>query len=269
MIFYKEYFGFSKEPFGSDLPEKNLLQFPAMIGVKERIDYIVKIGSAMVVTGEVGSGKSTSLRWGLSHHHPSEVHVLSITATTGSLTEFYKQLCWALGIEVKGTGGANFSRKIKTAIREIASSKKQKMLLVVEEAHLLRTEVLMEIHTLTQFENDTKNLIGIIFLGQANLLDKLAYRTSSAMASRVVAKAHLNSINRDQMEEYISHHISYAGLKKNPFTESAITAIHQGSGGILRKANSLAKGGLMGASKTKENQVSAEHIRVASTELIF
>lgn len=269
MNIYKEYFGFSKEPFSNNIPEKKLLQFPSMIGVKERIDYTLKIGAAMVLTGDVGSGKSTSLRWGLSHYHPSEVLILNLIASTGSLSELYKQLCWALELDVRGTGGANLVKAIKSTIREIASNKKQKILLVIDEANLLRADVFMEIHTLTQFDNDSNNLIGIIFAGQANLLDKLSYRTSASMASRVVAKTHLNSIHRSQMEEYLSHHIKYAGVKKNPFTESAITAIHQGSGGLLRKANHLAKGGLIGAAKDKENQVTAEHIRIASTELII
>ena len=174
-----------------------------------------------------------------------------------------------MDLDVRGTGGANLVRTIKSTVREIASSKKQKILLVIDEAHLLRADVFMELHTLTQFDNDSKNLIGIVFSGQANLLDKLTYRTSASMASRVICKSHLNSIERSQMEEYLTHHIRYGGLKKNLFTESAITAIHQGSGGLLRKANSLAKGGLIGAAKEKEDQVTAEHIRVASTELII
>lgn len=266
---YKEYFGFTKEPFSNDLPEKNLLQFPAMVAVKERIDYVVKIGAVMVLTGDVGSGKSTTVRWGVSHYHPSEIIILNITASTGSLSEFYKQLGWELGLELKGSGGALFVRKIKAIIKDITISKKQKVLLIIDEAQLLRSDVFMEIHTLTQFENDSKNLISVVFLGQSNLLDKLTSRTAVGIASRVVAKAHLSSIDRIQMEEYLAHHLSYAGIKKNIFTEPAITAIHQGSGGLLRKANSLSKGGLIGASKEKVLQITAEHIRVASTELII
>lgn len=269
MNHYKEYFGFSKEPFSNSIPEKNLLLFPSMQGVKERVDYALKIGSAMVLTGDVGSGKSTSLRWSLSHYHPSEILILNVIASTGSLSELYKQLCWALEIEIKGSGGASLVKIIKSTIRDIAVSKKQKILLVIDEANLLRADVFMEIHTLTQFDHDSKNLIGIIFAGQASLLDKLSYRTSASMASRVVAKTHLSSIDRSQMEEYLLHHIKYAGLKRNPFTESAITAIHQGSGGVLRKANHLAKGGLIGAAKNSEDQITAEHIRIASTELII
>ncbi|RKZ99763.1 MAG: AAA family ATPase [Gammaproteobacteria bacterium] len=268
MSLYREYFGFKKDPFSNDIPTKSLLHFPAMEGVKERIDYALKIGAAMVLTGDVGSGKSTSLRWSLSHYHPSEVLILNIIASTGSLAELYKQLCWALDLEIRGTSLTSLTKIVKATIKDIASSKKQKILLAIDESHLLRADIFMEIHTLTQFENDSKNLLAIVFTGQSNLLDKLMYRSSAPMASRVVAKTHLNTITRDQMEEYLSHHVRYAGVKKNLFTESAITAIQQGSGGVLRKANNLAKGALIASSREKENQATAEHVRIASTELI-
>jgi type II secretory pathway predicted ATPase ExeA len=268
MNIYKEYFGFNKEPFSNNLPEKKLLQLPSMLGIKNRVDYGLKIGAGIVVTGDVGSGKSTSLRWALSHYHPSEVLILNIIASTGSPGELYKQLCWALGIEISGSGGANLIRQIKSTIKEIAKSKKQKILFVIDEAHLLRIDVFMELHVLTQFDNDSNNLIGLVFIGQSNLLNKLSSRSCLSMASRVVGKIHLGSIDRNQMEEYIAHHIKFAGMKKVPFTDSAITAIHQGSGGILRTANHLCRGGLIAASMEKEDMVSAEHIRVASTELL-
>lgn len=269
MVLYKEYFGFKNEPFSNEIPEKKLLEFPSMVGVKERIDYVLKIGAVMALTGDVGSGKSTSLRWSLSHYHPSEVLILNVIASTGSLSELYKQICWALEIEVKGSGGAGLVKSIRRTIKEIANSKKQKILLVIDEANLLRADVFMEIHTLTQFKNDSKSLIGVVFAGQSNLLDKLTYRSSEPIASRIVAKTHLSTITRSQMEEYISHHLKYAGIKKGLFNESAITAIHQGSGGLLRKANHLAKGGLIGACRDGEQQVGADHIRLASTELII
>jgi general secretion pathway protein A len=70
------------------------------------------------------------------------------------------------------------------------------------------------------------------------------------------------------MKEYLEHHLNVAGVKKMLFSENAITAIHQGSGGILRKANHLARGSLVAACIEKQNQIEAEHVRIASTELI-
>ncbi|MFA5354144.1 MAG: hypothetical protein WC291_07935 [Thermodesulfovibrionales bacterium] len=70
------------------------------------------------------------------------------------------------------------------------------------------------------------------------------------------------------MTAYISHHLQIAGVKEQLFSEEAVLAIHQGSGGLLRRANLLAKGALMAAASEQCSVISAEHVRIASTEII-
>ena len=265
---YKEYFGFKSEPFPKDLSVKKMLQFSSMIGVKDRMEYVLSNTGVMVLTGEVGSGKSTSIRWGLSHFHPSEVLVLHIVAGGGSVNEFYKQLCWSLDLDIRSASRGYLIKNFKETIRDIIRTKKQKIVLVIDEANLLRAEVFAELHTIIQFEDNSESFISIILAGQAALLDKMTYRSSAPLRSRIISKCHLSAINREQMEEYLIHHQKIAGLRKNIFTDPAITAIYQGSAGILRKANHLAKGGLIAAMGDDETSINADHIRIASTEIM-
>jgi type II secretory pathway predicted ATPase ExeA len=69
----------------------------------------------------------------------------------------------------------------------------------------------------------------LILAGQANLVDKLMYRTSMPLASRIVARSHLEGVNRQDMEVYLKHHLAIAGVKTALFDDTAITAIHQGA----------------------------------------
>jgi type II secretory pathway predicted ATPase ExeA len=204
----------------------------------------------------------------MSQFHPSQHLFLNITATGGSLIEFYRQLCWDLDVIVKTGSRVAILKSFKTTIREIAATKKQKITVVVDESHLLRIEVFAELHTLTQFDNDSKNLFSLVLAGQPNLIEKLAYRSSAPLASRVVARTHLSHLNQEQLSVYLEHHLEIAGIKKQLFSDQAITAIYQGSAGILRKTNLLARGGLVAAATEKEQVVSADHIRLASTELL-
>ena len=238
-----------------------------MVSVKERFDYVMS-GGVFVITGEVGSGKSTSLRWSQGQYHPSQYLFLNITATGGSLIEFYKQLCWELDIEAKTGSRVGILKSFKNTIREIAATKKQKIIIIIDEAHLLRIDIFAELHTITQFDNDSKNLFSLVLAGQPNLLEKLTYRSSAPIASRVISRTHLSHLNQEQMAVYLEHHLTVAGVKKQLFSDQAITAIYQGSAGILRKSNLLARGGLVAAAMEKEQIVSAEHIRLASTELL-
>jgi type II secretory pathway predicted ATPase ExeA len=264
---YRTFFGFAREPFSSELKVEEVLKTEAVLAVAERVDYAIRLGAIALITGEVGSGKSTALRFALSRLHPSEYRLLWITAGGGSILELYRQITWELEVETTSTRAAS-TRIIRKSLLDLVLGKKQKVVLIIDEASLLRLEVFAELHTLTQFDGDSKPLLPLLLAGQNNLLDKLYWRTSLPLSSRVVARSHLEGVDRQGMENYLNHHLRLAGLNLSVFSDQAITAIHQGSGGLFRKANHLARGSLIAAAAEKCQQVSAEHVRLASTELI-
>jgi len=256
------------EPFRADLEVKDILRTNDLNDVKERFDYTLGLGGVGVVTGDIGSGKSTALRFCYDSLHPSEYRGIYLLATTGSILELYRQIMMSLGIGQSGNSRAKMTQAIRHAVRELICVKKMKTVLIIDEASLLRLEVLAELHTLTQFDQDSKGWFPVILAGQTTIVDKLMFRNSEPLASRVVSRSHLEGLDIGGMENYLSHHLKLAGLKSNPFVENAVIAIHQGSGGLLRKANHLARGALIAAARDKSTTVLAEHVRIASTELI-
>ena len=264
---YRTFFGFNKDPFASDLALNEILQTAELIEIKERFDYTIRIGAMALVTGDIGSGKSTALRYATAQLHPSEYTTLYITASSGSILEIYRQLLSELGFDMAGTSRAVMIGRIKKEIKELVLGKKMKVVFIIDEASLIRLDVLSELHTLTQFDHDCKPYLPIILAGQSHLIDKLMYPTSQPLASRIVARSHLEGINREDMEQYLKHHLSIAGVKKNLFDHSAVTAIHQGSGGLFRKANHLARNALIAAARSQSMAVNSEHVRLASTEV--
>jgi general secretion pathway protein A len=264
---YRAFFGMSREAFPQDPALKDILETPDIAQVTQRLDYVLSIGAVGLVTGEVGSGKSTAMRYVLSKLHPSRYRIVSITACSGSILEFYRLFLAELNIERHGSSRAVMIRLIQREIRELVQSKKLNVVLVVDEASMLRLEVFAELHAITQFEGDSKAWLPIIFVGRTNLVDKFLYPASKPLASRVVAKAHLEPVDRQAMERYVTHHLALTGVKTNLFDEAAVTAIHQGSGGFFRKANHLARGALVAAAADESLTVSPEHVRLASTEI--
>jgi len=211
------------------------------------------------VTGEVGSGKSTAIRYAAEHLHPAEYKSLYMTASSGAIMEFYRQLVNELDIHIKSNSKALMLRLIKKEITDLVCEKKIKVVLLVDEASLLRLEVFAELHTICQFEKDSKPYLPMILAGQNNLIDKLA--------SRIVARSHLQGTDLAGMQDYLKHHLAIAGIKQSLFDQNAITAIHQGSGGLFRKANHLARGALIAAAANQATMVNADHVRLASTEI--
>lgn len=267
-LHYKIFFGLNKEPFTADIDLKDIQVTRALKDIHERVNYAVRLGGIFLLTGEVGSGKSTALRWSMSQMHPSEYKMLRITAVAGSITELYKQLLDELDLEATGNSKSQLTKRIKKQVIEL-TQKKQKPVVVIDEASLLRVEVFSELHTLSQFESDSKPWLPIILAGQVSLLDSLRFTKSAPLASRVVAKTHLEAATLKQTTDYLEHHLKIAGLDKPVFDETAITAIHQGSGGLLRRINNLARGALIAAASEQLKVVSAEHVRKASTEIIL
>ncbi len=264
---YRSFFGMTREAFPTELSLKDILETPDIAAIKQRFDYTLRLGAIAIVTGEVGSGKSTALRYVVSKLHPSEYRTVWITACSGSILEFYRLLLAEMGIHMAGPQKAIMIRLIKKSVREIVVEKKMKIVLVVDEASLMRLEVFAELHTITQFEQDSKPWLPIILAGRTNLIDKLMYQTSLPLASRIVTRSHMEPVNRQEMQEYLSHHICLTGITTSVFEDPAITAIHQGSGGILRKANHLARGSLIAAADSQSRVVSADHVRLAATEI--
>jgi type II secretory pathway predicted ATPase ExeA len=263
---YKLFFGFEKDPFCSDIAIDEILKTPQLIAAKSRFEYAVSLGAVYLITGEIGSGKSTTIRYLLSGLHPSEYKLVYVTATTGSILELYRLIMGELGMKLAGMSRAAMTGNIKREVMDL-KGKKTHALLVIDEASLLRLEVFTELHTLCQFEMDSKPYLPLVLAGQSHLIDKLMYPGSMPLASRVVAKSHFVGAERDLLESYLLHHLSIAGIDTMLFDDTAVTAIHQGSGGIFRKANHLARGALIAAAMDRQKTVNAEHVRVAASEI--
>ncbi len=267
MTNYKNFFGFTKEPFPQDMRTEDFHLSAQLTAAVERFLYAVQTGGISVVTGEVGAGKSSALRYAAEKLHPSQYRLIPVIASTGSINEILKQICFGLNVESKSLSISTLMKTIRGVVAEIVG-RKQTPVLVIDEANLMRLDVFAQLHTLGQFEMDSKPLMPLILAGQNALLDKLRYHTSRPLASRVVARSHLEGLKHKDMAGYLKHHLEVAGIKEQLFSDEAMTALQQTSSGMLRKTNLLSRGSLMAAAQEQCRVVSAEHVRIAATELI-
>jgi type II secretory pathway predicted ATPase ExeA len=267
MIALTHAFGLSREPFAQDIPVEQLFPLPGLNAFRQRFEYALELPAVTVITGDVGSGKSTSLRAATAPLHPAQYVVLSIVATTGGMLELLRQVCLELGAPPPSNSTAKLMRTIRELLCSIAD-KRQVALLLIDEAHLMRLEVFAQLHTLAQMPFDQKSLMPLVLSGQNTLVDKLLFHTSKPFASRVVGRTHLEPLKLADMKAYLLHHIQIAGGQQDLLAEEAITAIHQSSGGLLRRAGHLARGAMIAAATEKAPLITADHVRVASTEIL-
>lgn len=267
MIDIKHFFGLTKEPFAQSIKLDDLYMLPGLNPLLQRFEYAVKMGAVSLITGEVGSGKSTSLRLACSRFHTSQYRIISIVATPGSMTELLRQILLDFGEDIRSFQTSVIIKKVRDIILDIAS-RKQTPVLVIDEAHLLRKDVFDQLHTLCQFDFDSNPIMPVVLCGQDQLIDKLMTLSAKPLASRIVGRSHMDSLQLRDMKGYIEHHLKLAGVEKSIFAEEAILAVHQNSGGLLRRANIIARGAMMAAAMEKSQIISGEHIRLAGTEII-
>ena len=142
---YRPFFGLQREPFSADISLKEVLVTPTINAVSDRIQYTIRLGAVALITGEIGSGKSTALRYVIGNLHPAEYRILYVTATSGSILELYRQIINEMGIDVASNSRAVLTSTIKQEIIELSRGKKMKVLLVIDEASLLRLPVFAEL----------------------------------------------------------------------------------------------------------------------------
>lgn len=263
----RHFFALKKEPFPQDIPVKEIFMLPGLLSLEKRIEFMIELRSISLITGEVGSGKSTSLRYVSSKLHPSKYKIIHVVGGHYGMMEFLRTILYQFGISIHSYQISLIIKSVREQLLEIAG-RKEIPLLIVDEAHLLRNDIFAQLHTLIQLEFDSKPILPIILCGQDILQDKLMTPQARPLASRIIGRSHLRSINFETMESYIIHHLKLAGTKEKLFSPEALRAIHQGSGGLLRRANNLAKGALLAAAMEQSRIISPEHVRLASTELI-
>ena len=263
---YRSFFGLKQEPFANDLPLEDILLTAELTDLADTFDYTLRIGGIGLLTGEIGSGKSTALRYAAGRLHPSEYCSLYVTATTGSILELYRQVLIKLqGIDKTSTSKALLTRLIRQAVVEMTEGQKIKVALIVDEASLLHIEVFSELHTICQFDKDSKPYLPLILAGQGSLQDKLSY--PGPLASRVICRAHLKGLDIEGMQQYLLHHLKLAGIKKPLFDETAITAIPSRLRRALTQGQPPRPRGAHRRRGQKCQTVCAEHVRIAATEV--
>lgn len=264
----RHFFGLKKDPFPQNIPVKDLFPLPALAPLEKRVFFAINQKAISVITGDIGSGKSTSLRYVCSKCHTSEFHQIPIIGGSYSLTELYRNILLSFGIEYHSYQISMMIKKIRDLILDVAG-KKITPLLIIDEAHLLKKEVFTQLHTLIQFEYDSRPVMPMILCGQELLIDHLMMISAKPLATRILGRNNLESIKKEVMEEYLNHQLKLAGCTKNIISEAAVFAIHQSSGGLLRSANFLAKAAMMAAALEESHTVSVEHVRIAAKELFL
>ncbi|KKM09092.1 ATPase AAA [Clostridiales bacterium PH28_bin88] len=235
---YEQFFGFSHTPFTKNINPVQLYPSMAQQELLARLYYMVEHRCFGLVIGEVGAGKSTTLRSLYEKLDPAKYLFIYLSDSSLNPRGFYRDLCRRMGLEPAFLK-SDAKRQFQTAVMECFQSQKKTPVVAIDEAHLLDHRMLEEVRFLTNFQMDTLSPMTLILMGQPELLKTLSLSAFEAINQRIDIRFHLMGLSEEETRSYIQHHLKTAGCHNAVFTEEAMKLIHQYARGIPRKINNI------------------------------
>jgi general secretion pathway protein A len=264
---YNDFYGFTEAPF-SITPDPRFLFFSdkhreaynhILFGIRERKGFIQ-------ITGEVGAGKTTVCRAILRELGPTYKTALILNPTMTS-TQLFRAVLAELGLKAAKKDRASCLDALNKFLLEEAG-RGNDVVLLIDEAQDLETELLEQVRLLSNLETDQRKLLQIVLIGQPELRERLNERGLTQLRQRITVRYHLPPLSRDEMERYIAHRLRTAGSNGRPtFTRWALRAIHRYSGGIPRLVNAVCDKALLYGFVNQTDHLDARSIRQAIREL--
>ncbi len=264
---YYDFFGFREPPF-SIAPDPRYLYLSERH--KEALAHLMYgvqgQGGFIVITGEVGTGKTTVSRCFIENA-PDHVDIALILNPRLSARELLSSICDEM--EIPHDAGASIKVLVDLINRDLlnAHAAGRHKVLMIDEAQNLSADVLEQLRLLTNLETAEKKLLQIVLLGQPELQQMLALPQLRQLNQRVTARYHLDAISKTEISAYLRYRLSVAGARGNIFSPSAIQALYRASNGIPRLINLISDRALLGAYAEGEHEITTAHIRQAAKEV--
>jgi type II secretory pathway predicted ATPase ExeA len=243
---YEEFWGCTRTPFGRDLPVKQLFQSQGYRELASRLLYAAQRKQFALITGEVGAGKSTTVRAVVTELNPARFQSLYLSDSQLTPRNFYWEALHQLGHAPRFYRG-DAKRQLQQALIELHDAQRKIPVIIIDEGHLLDKEMLEEIRFLMNYEIDSTAPMSLIVVGQPELRRILRLQLYEAIAQRINVRFHLPGLEAAETAQYITHHLAVAGVNNTIFTEEAVRLIHECSAGIARKVNNLCSACLLDA----------------------
>ena len=269
---YAPFFGLSQDPF-SIAPDPHYLFMSGRH--REALAHLLYGldggGGFVVLTGEIGTGKTTVCRCFLEQV-PAHCNVAYIVNPRLTAAELVQTVCEDFGVVAPGTAAGGETVRHWTGLLNQfllqAHAAGRNCVLIIDEAQQLSAEVLEQLRLLTNLETNERKLLQIVLIGQPELRDMLARPELEQLAQRVIARFHLDALSAEESTQYITHRLAVAGWSGPlPFDRAALRDIHRLARGVPRRINLLCGRALLGAYASGQRVVGRATVARAAREV--
>ncbi|MDE3009410.1 MAG: XrtA-associated ATPase [Pseudomonadota bacterium] len=237
---YESHFGLHSKPF--QLTPDPAFYFGSKVHNRALayLKYGVNQGEGfIVVTGDVGAGKTTLIRSLRRHLDAEQLVVAQLVSTQVGGDDMLRMIATAFGLTTDRISKATILQRLEAFLAEQQAQGKRALLLV-DEAQNLGASALEELRMVSNFQIGEKSLLQSFLVGQPEFRDTMQAEHMEQLRQRVIASCHLGPLDAGETRAYIEHRLVTAGWHDDPaFSADAFTAIYQATGGIPRQINML------------------------------
>jgi general secretion pathway protein A len=265
---YQSYFGLAEEPFSIAPDPRYLYMSQRHQEALAHLLYGVNAGGGFVLlTGEVGAGKTTVCRC-LLEQIPQSCDVAYIFNPTLTVEELLSTICAEFGITCPpGNTSVKVYIDCINAYLLDAHARGRHTVLIIDEAQNLSADVLEQLRLLTNLETNQRKLLQIILLGQPELAAMLERPELRQLAQRIIARYHLGPLGKQEVAAYVQHRLVVAGAQRLLFPAALMGQLYRLSGGIPRIINVLCDRALLGTYAQSKEKVDGATLKQAAREV--
>lgn len=238
---YDQYYGFSGRPFQLTPDPDFYFESASHKKALSYLGYGLNQGEGfIVITGEVGAGKSTLVAHLMERIDRNALTVAQVVTSALDGEELIHVVAQAFGLPVEGHDKAGALGAIERFLQDEARAGRR-CLLIVDECQNLDLTALEEMRMLSNFQLGAHPLLQSLLLGQPEFRRTLAHHPDlDQLRQRIIASHHLEALDADEVEDYIHHRLSHVGWDGRPlFEDGLLPALYEATGGIPRRVNQV------------------------------
>ncbi len=248
-----EFFGCLHLPFDKSLPVRDLFPSTAHQELQARLAFALQHRFPALITGEVGTGKSTAVRAFIHSLDPNLYLTAYLANPNLTVQALFAYLLTAFRVS-SNFHPRGLGERLHATLADLAQRGCQPII-VVDEAHLLSSRLLHELRFWLNTDMDAATSFTLILLGQPDLRHRLQLKDLEALdpqrrpacwaGERIHVRYHLSPFDLAESAQYIKHHLRVVGAERFPFSDDFIAVAHQFSHGVPRQLNRVCLNGLL------------------------
>ena len=258
---YHASFGLEYNPFIKNNCDRFIFDSSDLKEVNYKLDYLFRTKGIGIITGNPGSGKTTSLRNYVKNLNKALYKVIYISMTTITDIEFYKTLISSFGYETKHRKCDNYAL-FQQIIKDYVN-KKITPVIIIDEANYMSRSMLNDLKMLFNFNMDSCDNYVLILAGLPVLLSNISMAAQEPLRQRIITSCQFDTLSNDEVVSYIFGKLEKAGGSTNIFNDGVMQAIINYTNGIPRKIDRVMDYALLVANNLKSTVITKDIIQKA------